>query len=224
MRRGPVENVCSINMRVSIKSGRYIDSHGREQSDREMALRELVDTLRALGLDVQRDKSQLTIAFPTQKDAERLRSRGGGRPRKYEHDHSHIADMEDGEDKDLAREFARLHSGAEYLAFFEKHGAAKTATAMGVSQATVYRRLPSWREQKRIEDLCKEYDSLPVNPIDDRLDFLKKQKSQDVRRLIPNARVSDSWPHNSDDVEIVKIFLNADATHLIEPEQQVSTE
>lgn len=219
MRRGSVENTCSIDMRVSLKRGMVKESSSpleREKYDTQAALNELVDTLRALGLVVDRDKSQLHIEFPSASNAKRLRSRGGGRP-KTKGETPDITKMEDGDEKDLACEWQQARSYTDRVAYFEKHGAAATARAMGVSVSTVYRRVPEWRHGKRIEELQAEYMKLPIDPIDERLAFLKKQSGNDIISLvpgsgiIPNSSVARSWPHNPDCVEVVRIWLNAEA-------------
>lgn len=189
MRRGPVENTCSIDMRVSLKSGEVKDwaNSAHANTDTRAALAELIETLRALGLEVQQDKSNLHIAFPRAKEAKRIRNRGGGRPTKHT-DRYEIEDMEDGELKDLMLEFKACTSDTARVAFFDKRGAETTARACGVSPATIYRRLPEWREGKRREDLQAQYDSLPF---DERMAWLCCLDWKDAYRIvgIPQKRL-----------------------------------
>ena len=130
---GPIQNNNRIAVTIDA-TATAAEWHGIESSP-TFVLGEFCKTLEALGMAVSLDESdskapRLEISFPDPQEAERLRKRGGGRPKKL-----------------AWSDFAPWELPQE-LAWYESHDEADGMERMGgVSRRTYYRRLSDLRKQ-----------------------------------------------------------------------------
>lgn len=127
-----MENQNHIELSVNLASSTY-RFHGIE-SNAKAGIPALCATLQALGMAVSVDESdpeapRISIDFPDDYKAEKLRNRGGGRPR---------TDPWAGLDVSQMRE--------EYD-WYESHTPEEGAKRMGCSKRTYYRRIAQLRKQ-----------------------------------------------------------------------------
>lgn len=131
-----IENTHEFEVSLQLRECKEQESDGTGCVFGEEALEAFADVLRAYGMvvDVERTskaKATLRVEHPIKTEAERVRKRSTGRPRK-----AHAYPMEMGT------------TDAERLAWLESHTPEEGMAALGdVSRRTYYRRLALLRER-----------------------------------------------------------------------------